>query len=93
MLLAILIDLWILRSEGCCCCCCPRAMLLRWQRPASRTRSLAWAIGTTALPALAVQPLLLILVPILVLPLMLLVDFVRGVQERCSKSERHGPYT
>ena len=36
-------------------------MLLRWQRPASRTRSLAWAIGTTALPALAVQPLLLIL--------------------------------
>jgi|TARA_B110000208_G_C11795842_1_gene439527 hypothetical protein len=65
--------------------------------PADVGRCEGWRIRAVWFLTIAglflVQPLLLILVPILVLPLMLLVDFVRGVQERCSKSERHGPYT
>lgn len=41
--------------------CCAKEMLQRWGRPASRAQSLARALLTTALPALLVQPLLLVL--------------------------------
>ena len=57
-MLWLLIDLCTLTGDDRCCA---KEMLQRWSRPASREQSLARALLTTALPALLVQPLLLVL--------------------------------